>query len=178
MLWIKTRPCSCLCVFYIQDLDKHLQSLTAQFERAAAEKLHCQEEVTRTTQTIELASRLVGGLQVLHELGDLGSASGYTTCFWGTDTDYSFGLKQRCWVRKEGLHHDKTTTELAKRSVDPGQTEVREEWDRKSTGIFPKKINKRNYVQYCAMMLSKYDLKIRIKRNHCNKQYCSLQWQY
>lgn len=78
-------------MFYIQDLDKHLQSLTAQFERAAAEKLHCQEEVTRTTQTIELASRLVGGLQVLHELVDLGSASGYTTCFWGTDTDYSFG---------------------------------------------------------------------------------------
>ncbi|XP_053483492.1 dynein axonemal heavy chain 11 isoform X4 [Ictalurus furcatus] len=45
------------------DLDRHLQSLTAQFERAAAEKLHCQEEVTRTRQTIELASRLVGGLQ-------------------------------------------------------------------------------------------------------------------
>ncbi|XP_058249288.1 dynein axonemal heavy chain 11 [Hemibagrus wyckioides] len=47
----------------LDDLDRHLQSLTAQFERAAAEKLHCQEEVTRTRQTIELASRLVGGLQ-------------------------------------------------------------------------------------------------------------------
>ncbi|KAI5106110.1 dynein heavy chain 11, axonemal, partial [Silurus meridionalis] len=45
------------------DLDRHLQSLTAQFERAAAEKLHCQEEVTRSRQTILLASRLVGGLQ-------------------------------------------------------------------------------------------------------------------
>lgn len=80
-----------VCAFYIQDLDSHLQSLTAQFERAAAEKLHCQEEVTRTRQTIELASRLVGGLQVLHEQVGLGSASGYTTCFWGTDTDCSFG---------------------------------------------------------------------------------------
>ncbi|KAI2655454.1 Dynein axonemal heavy chain 11 [Labeo rohita] len=47
----------------LDDLDRHLQSLKAQFERAAAEKLRCQEEVTRTSQTIELASRLVGGLQ-------------------------------------------------------------------------------------------------------------------
>ncbi|KAI7806173.1 dynein axonemal heavy chain 11 [Triplophysa rosa] len=47
----------------LEDLDRHLQSLTAQFERAATEKLHCQEEVTRTSQTIELANRLVGGLQ-------------------------------------------------------------------------------------------------------------------
>ncbi|XP_016337659.1 dynein heavy chain 11, axonemal [Sinocyclocheilus anshuiensis] len=47
----------------LEDLDRHLQSLTAQFERAAAEKLRCQEEVTRTSQTIELANRLVGGLQ-------------------------------------------------------------------------------------------------------------------
>lgn len=79
-----------MCVVYIQDLDRHLQSLTAQFEKAAAEKLHCQEEVTRTRQTIELASRLVGGLQVLHVVG-LGSASGYMTCFYGTDMDCSFG---------------------------------------------------------------------------------------
>ncbi|XP_035386791.1 dynein heavy chain 11, axonemal isoform X1 [Electrophorus electricus] len=47
----------------LHDLDGHLQNLTAQFERAAAEKLCCQEEVTRTRQTIELANRLVGGLQ-------------------------------------------------------------------------------------------------------------------
>lgn len=80
-----------LCACIKQDLDRHLQSLTAQFEKAAAEKLHCQEEVTRTRQTIELASRLVGGLQVLTLTVGLGSASGNTTCFWGTDTDYSFG---------------------------------------------------------------------------------------
>ncbi|XP_076826869.1 dynein axonemal heavy chain 11 [Brachyhypopomus gauderio] len=47
----------------LHDLDEHLQGLTAQFERAAAEKLCCQEEVTRTRHTIELANRLVGGLQ-------------------------------------------------------------------------------------------------------------------
>ncbi|XP_051576917.1 dynein axonemal heavy chain 11 [Myxocyprinus asiaticus] len=47
----------------LEDLDRHLQSLTAQFERAAAEKLQCQEEVTHTSQTIDLANRLVGGLQ-------------------------------------------------------------------------------------------------------------------
>ncbi|XP_009290539.2 dynein axonemal heavy chain 11 isoform X1 [Danio rerio] len=47
----------------LEDLDRHLQSLTAQFERAATEKLRCQEEVTRTSQTIKLANRLVGGLQ-------------------------------------------------------------------------------------------------------------------
>uniref|UniRef100_A0AAR2JLJ5 AAA+ ATPase domain-containing protein n=1 Tax=Pygocentrus nattereri TaxID=42514 RepID=A0AAR2JLJ5_PYGNA len=47
----------------LDDLDGHLQNLTAQFERAAAEKLRCQEEVTRTRTTIELANRLVGGLQ-------------------------------------------------------------------------------------------------------------------
>ncbi|XP_072536739.1 dynein axonemal heavy chain 11 [Salminus brasiliensis] len=47
----------------LDDLDGHLQNLTAQFEQAAAEKLHCQEEVTRTSKTIELANRLVGGLQ-------------------------------------------------------------------------------------------------------------------
>ncbi|KAM4581026.1 dynein axonemal heavy chain 11 [Odontesthes bonariensis] len=46
----------------LADLDASLQSLTAQFERATAEKISCQEEVTRTTQTIELANRLVKGL--------------------------------------------------------------------------------------------------------------------
>ncbi|CAG6015638.1 unnamed protein product [Menidia menidia] len=46
----------------LADLDASLQSLTAQFERATAEKISCQEEVTRTTQTIELANRLVRGL--------------------------------------------------------------------------------------------------------------------
>uniref|UniRef100_A0A3B5KQQ0 Dynein, axonemal, heavy chain 11 n=1 Tax=Xiphophorus couchianus TaxID=32473 RepID=A0A3B5KQQ0_9TELE len=42
----------------LADLDANLQSLTAQFERATTEKISCQEEVTRTTQTVELANRL------------------------------------------------------------------------------------------------------------------------
>uniref|UniRef100_A0A3Q3AWS9 Dynein axonemal heavy chain 11 n=1 Tax=Kryptolebias marmoratus TaxID=37003 RepID=A0A3Q3AWS9_KRYMA len=46
----------------LADLDASLQSLTAQFERATAEKICCQEEVARTIQTIELANRLVKGL--------------------------------------------------------------------------------------------------------------------
>ncbi|KAM3873375.1 dynein axonemal heavy chain 11 [Diretmus argenteus] len=45
------------------DLDASLQNLTAQFERATAEKISCQEEVTRTNQTIKLANRLVKGLE-------------------------------------------------------------------------------------------------------------------
>uniref|UniRef100_A0A665V5K8 Dynein, axonemal, heavy chain 11 n=1 Tax=Echeneis naucrates TaxID=173247 RepID=A0A665V5K8_ECHNA len=40
-----------------------VQSLTAQFERATAEKISCQEEVACTNQTIELANRLVKGLE-------------------------------------------------------------------------------------------------------------------
>lgn len=51
-------------VLFIQDLDASLQSLTADFRTATAEKISCQEEVTRTTQTIELANRLVKGLMV------------------------------------------------------------------------------------------------------------------
>ncbi|XP_042345657.1 dynein axonemal heavy chain 11 [Plectropomus leopardus] len=47
----------------LADLDASLQSLTAQVERATAEKISCQEEVTRTNQTIELANRLVKGLE-------------------------------------------------------------------------------------------------------------------
>ncbi|XP_008430693.1 dynein heavy chain 11, axonemal isoform X2 [Poecilia reticulata] len=46
----------------LADLDANLQSLTAQFERATAEKISCQEEVTQTTQTVELANQLVKGL--------------------------------------------------------------------------------------------------------------------
>ncbi|XP_054638441.1 dynein axonemal heavy chain 11 isoform X2 [Dunckerocampus dactyliophorus] len=45
------------------DLDANLQNLTAQFERATAEKISCQHDVTRTNQTIELANRLVKGLE-------------------------------------------------------------------------------------------------------------------
>ncbi|XP_048881302.1 dynein axonemal heavy chain 11 isoform X2 [Brienomyrus brachyistius] len=45
------------------DLDANLRSLTARFEKASAEKLHCQEEVRRSSRAIELANRLVQGLQ-------------------------------------------------------------------------------------------------------------------
>lgn len=58
---------------FLQDLDASLQSLTAQFERATAEKISCQEEVTRTNQTIELANRLVKGLEVNNEVEREGS---------------------------------------------------------------------------------------------------------
>ncbi|XP_071372237.1 dynein axonemal heavy chain 11 isoform X2 [Centroberyx affinis] len=47
----------------LMDLDASLQHLTVQFERATAEKISCQEEVTRTNHTIELANRLVKGLE-------------------------------------------------------------------------------------------------------------------
>ncbi|XP_019728452.1 dynein heavy chain 11, axonemal isoform X3 [Hippocampus comes] len=45
------------------DLDANLQNLTAQFESATAEKISCQQDVTHTNQTIELANRLVRGLE-------------------------------------------------------------------------------------------------------------------
>lgn len=51
-------------VFLCQDLDASVQSLTAQFEQATAEKISCQEEVARTNHTIELAHQLVQGLEV------------------------------------------------------------------------------------------------------------------
>nr|XP_040021026.1 dynein heavy chain 11, axonemal isoform X2 [Gasterosteus aculeatus aculeatus] len=47
----------------LADLDSTLQSLTTQVERATIEKISCQEEVMRTNQTIELANRLVKGLE-------------------------------------------------------------------------------------------------------------------
>lgn len=51
-------------VLLCQDLDASVQSLTAQFEQATAEKISCQEEVARTNHTIELAHQLVRGLEV------------------------------------------------------------------------------------------------------------------
>ncbi|EMP26627.1 Dynein heavy chain 11, axonemal [Chelonia mydas] len=45
------------------DLDSNLCRLTASFEKAIAEKVQCQEDVNRTNKTIELANRLVKGLQ-------------------------------------------------------------------------------------------------------------------
>lgn len=53
-----------LSFWLFQDLDSSLETLTAAFERATAEKLRFQEEVNRTNKTIELANRLVKGLEV------------------------------------------------------------------------------------------------------------------
>ncbi|TNN78389.1 Dynein heavy chain 11, axonemal [Liparis tanakae] len=47
----------------LADLDATLQCLTTQVERATIEKISCQEEVMRSNQTIELANRLVKGLE-------------------------------------------------------------------------------------------------------------------
>ncbi|RXM32245.1 Dynein heavy chain 11, axonemal [Acipenser ruthenus] len=44
--------------------DANLRRLTTRFEKATAEKVRCQDEVTRTNRTIELANRLVKGLEV------------------------------------------------------------------------------------------------------------------
>lgn len=52
------------CCFYLKELDTNLAALTTAFERATAEKILCQEEVNRTNKTIELANRLVKGLEV------------------------------------------------------------------------------------------------------------------
>ncbi|XP_071376580.1 dynein axonemal heavy chain 11 [Centroberyx affinis] len=47
----------------LAELDGSLETLTAAFERATSEKLRCQDEVNRTNKTIELANRLVKGLE-------------------------------------------------------------------------------------------------------------------
>ncbi|KAM4697873.1 dynein axonemal heavy chain 11-like [Rhinophrynus dorsalis] len=47
----------------LEELDTSLAALTTAFERATAEKIRCQEEVNRTNKTIELANRLVKGLE-------------------------------------------------------------------------------------------------------------------
>ncbi|KAI9142914.1 dynein heavy chain and region D6 of dynein motor-domain-containing protein [Paraphysoderma sedebokerense] len=46
----------------IAELDKNLAELKAQFEKATADKLKCEEEAKTTQETIVLANRLVGGL--------------------------------------------------------------------------------------------------------------------
>ena len=43
-------------------MDANLAELTASFEHATGAKLRCQKEAERTSKTIELANRLVGGL--------------------------------------------------------------------------------------------------------------------
>ena len=50
--------------FYLKELDTNLAALTMASARATAEKICCQEEVNRTNKTIELANRLVKGLEV------------------------------------------------------------------------------------------------------------------
>ena len=47
---------------FSQELDDNLAELTAEFERATAAKLKCQQEAEATANTISLANRLVGGL--------------------------------------------------------------------------------------------------------------------
>ncbi|XP_065217396.1 dynein beta chain, ciliary [Planococcus citri] len=46
----------------VASLEEQLAKLTADFEQATAEKMKCQEEADATTQKIQLANRLVGGL--------------------------------------------------------------------------------------------------------------------
>uniref|UniRef100_A0AAQ5ZAJ7 Dynein axonemal heavy chain 11 n=1 Tax=Amphiprion ocellaris TaxID=80972 RepID=A0AAQ5ZAJ7_AMPOC len=48
----------------LTELDSSLETLTTAFEKATSEKLSFQEEVNRTNKTIELANRLVKGLEV------------------------------------------------------------------------------------------------------------------
>lgn len=50
--------------FYLKELDTNLAAFTTALERATAEKIHCQEGVNRTNKAIELANRLVKGLEV------------------------------------------------------------------------------------------------------------------
>lgn len=48
----------------MEELDGSLDTLKAAFEKATSEKLRCQDEVNRTNTTIQLANRLVKGLEV------------------------------------------------------------------------------------------------------------------
>uniref|UniRef100_A0A4W3JPZ5 Dynein axonemal heavy chain 11 n=1 Tax=Callorhinchus milii TaxID=7868 RepID=A0A4W3JPZ5_CALMI len=47
----------------LSELDTNLGRLTSGFEKATVEKVRCQDEVSRTNRTIELANRLVKGLE-------------------------------------------------------------------------------------------------------------------
>ncbi|KAK0131624.1 Dynein heavy chain 11, axonemal [Merluccius polli] len=47
----------------LTELDGSLEMLTSAFETATTERLRCQDEVNRTNKTIELANRLVKGLE-------------------------------------------------------------------------------------------------------------------
>lgn len=51
-----------ICSFLSQSLEEKLATLTADFEKATAEKMKCQKEADATNATIQLANRLVNGL--------------------------------------------------------------------------------------------------------------------
>lgn len=46
----------------INNLEKQLQSIRDEFDGAVGEKLKCQKQADKTTFTIDLANRLIGGL--------------------------------------------------------------------------------------------------------------------
>lgn len=46
----------------VVSLEEMLAKLTADFEKATADKIRCQQEADATQATIQLANRLVGGL--------------------------------------------------------------------------------------------------------------------
>lgn len=50
--------------FYLKEPDTNLAAFATASGRATAEQIRCQEEVNRTNKTIELANRLVKGLEV------------------------------------------------------------------------------------------------------------------
>ncbi|KAG7259398.1 hypothetical protein CRUP_006228 [Coryphaenoides rupestris] len=66
---LKSSAAAGLCAWVInivrfhEELDASLETLTSAFETATGERLRCQEEVNRTNTTIELANRLVKGLE-------------------------------------------------------------------------------------------------------------------
>lgn len=53
-----------MCLWNVEELDGSLDTLKAAFEKATSEKLRCQDEVNHTNTTIQLANRLVKGLEV------------------------------------------------------------------------------------------------------------------
>lgn len=53
-------------VVVLKELDGSLEILTTAFEKATSEKLRFQQEVNLTNTTIELANRLVKGLEVIN----------------------------------------------------------------------------------------------------------------
>lgn len=53
-----------VCLWNVEELDGSLDTLKAAFEKATSEKLRCEDEVNCTNTTIQLANRLVKGLEV------------------------------------------------------------------------------------------------------------------